>query len=92
MLAPVAIPWSYLRCNVQHGAPFGAQLGEVGRQLRFALVRARIPYVPVHVDQVDDVMGSLAVLMVPNARDETNGRVLELRFETGLRRVPNPRQ
>jgi SAM-dependent methyltransferase len=36
MLAPLAIPWPYLRWNMQHGAPFGAQLGDVGPHLRFA--------------------------------------------------------
>jgi hypothetical protein len=44
-----------------------------------ALVRARVPYVPVHVDQIGDATRSLAVLILPNLGALSDAQVASIR-------------
>jgi hypothetical protein len=44
-----------------------------------ALVRARIPYVPVHVDQIDTAARELAVLVLPNIAAMSDAQISSVR-------------
>ena len=44
-----------------------------------ALVRARIPYVPVHVDRISDAVSSLEVLILPNLGALSDAQIAAIR-------------
>jgi hypothetical protein len=65
-VASVGVVWSQRSVDF-YGRDAADELAEQPlRGWMHALVRARIPYVPVHVDQIDNVISPMSVLILPN--------------------------
>jgi hypothetical protein len=78
-VASVGAVWSQRRTDF-YGRDDADQLTEQPlRGWMQALVRARIPYVPVHVDQIGDAAASLAVLILPNLGALNDAQVASIR-------------
>ncbi|HEU4720738.1 MAG TPA: alpha-amylase family protein, partial [Gemmatimonadaceae bacterium] len=78
-IASVGVVWSQ-RSVDYYGRDAADELCEQPlRGWMHALVRARIPHVPVHVDQLDGATGSLAVLVLPNLGALSDAQVASIR-------------
>ena len=65
-VATVGIVWSQDNVNFFGRDEAGSRVAEPFRGFTSALPRARIPYLPVHADRIDEIARSLSVLILPN--------------------------
>ena len=78
-VASVGLVWSQRHIDF-YGRDAAEELAEQPlRGWMHALVRARIPYVPVHVDQTDAEATKLAVLILPNLAAMSDAQVASVR-------------
>ena len=78
-VASVGVVWSQRNVDF-YGRDFPEQLVEMPlRGWTQALVRARIPHVPVHADQIESAARDLAVLILPNLASMSDAQLASVR-------------
>jgi hypothetical protein len=78
-VATVGVVWSQQNMDF-YGREEAEQMVELPwRGITQALLRARIPYLPVHADHIDREAGHLSLLVLPNLGAMTDGQVVSVR-------------
>ena len=78
-IASVGLIWSQKNMDF-FGRDHGSELVELPwRGWALALVRARIPYLPIHVDDIDPKASELSVLILPNIGGLSDAQATSLR-------------
>ena len=78
-VATVGVVWSQLNLDF-YGRDQAEQMVELPwRGITQALVRARIPYIPVHADHIDSEAANLSLLILPNLGAMTDNQIAGVR-------------
>ena len=78
-IATVGVVWSQQNMDF-YGRDHADELVELPwRGMTEALIRARVPYLPVHADQIDRVAGECSLLVLPNLAVMTDEQVASVR-------------
>ncbi len=78
-VASVGVIWSQRHTDFYGRDDAGMLVDLPYRGMTNALIRARIPYLPVHIDQVDRDGGTLAVLVLPDLAALSDGQCASIR-------------
>ena len=78
-VASVGVVWSQQNTDFYGRDDAGVLVDLPWRGMTNALIRARIPYLPVHADHVDRDGGELAVLVLPDLAAMSDGQCASVR-------------
>ena len=78
-VATVGVVWSQRSCDFFGRDDWAAQAAGPADGFMQALVRARIPSIPVHIDDLDREAGQLRLLILPNIGAMSDGQVAAVR-------------